>query len=195
MKTITAAILSGGENSRLPHVKGLVRIDGVAVIERTLKLLGRYFQPVMICANAPELYFRLGAPLVGDVIDVRGPLTGILSCLVNTETDYLFVAACDMPFIKDELVTLIVDNADGRDAVVAVHNSRPEPLLALYHRRLIPVIEELLRLDKRGVRDMLGAIDVKYVDAAPADPRGRSFINLNTPEDLRDIAIEARVEV
>jgi molybdopterin-guanine dinucleotide biosynthesis protein A len=67
--------------------------------------------------------------------------------------------------------------------------------LALYHRRLIPVIEELLGQDKRGVRDMLGAIDVNYVEAAPADHEGRSFKNLNTPEDLRDIAIDARVEV
>jgi molybdopterin-guanine dinucleotide biosynthesis protein A len=192
----TAAILSGGENSRLPHVKGLVKIDGLTIIERTLKLLVRYFQPVMIGANAPELYFRFGAPMVGDVIDVRGPLTGILSCLINTETDYLFVAACDMPFIKEELVTFIAENADGRDAVVPVHESRPQPLLALYHRRLIPVIEGLLARDKRGVRDMLGAIDVKYVDAALADPEGRSFsVNLNTPEDLRKIAIDARVEV
>jgi len=46
----------------------------------------------------PERYFSFGLPMVGDVRNARSPMTGILSVLIATGEEAVFVVACDMPF-------------------------------------------------------------------------------------------------
>ena len=49
-------------------------------------------------------------------------------------------------------------------------------------------MEERIRYNRRAMRDLLQDIDVYYVpeqDILKVDPEGRSFVNINTREDLQ----------
>ncbi|MBI5204733.1 MAG: molybdenum cofactor guanylyltransferase [Nitrospirae bacterium] len=188
---MTGTILAGGENKRIPVLKGHIEINGQRIIDSGVNLLKNFFDRVIISTNTPELYFYCGVPMIGDIIKQRGPIAGIFSVLSNTGDD-IFVTACDMPFIKPELVSLLVARCalgeENWDAVIPVFEGRPQPLLGIYSKNIPGVIEKRLRKELRSLRDMLTELKVLYIkeeEVREVDPEGRSFININTMEDFK----------
>ncbi len=186
---IDALILAGGENRRLPVVKGFIEIQGKKIIESNLDLLGKIFNRVFISTNSPELYFYLGVPMIGDILNFRGPMTGIYSGLINIDSPFLFVTGCDMPYINVILIKYIADKANERyDAIIPLYENKPQPLLGVYSKRIISKIEDTILKGKRSLRDFLKGLIVYYInedEVRKIDPHGRSFVNINTIEDYR----------
>jgi molybdopterin-guanine dinucleotide biosynthesis protein A len=179
----TGVILAGGENRRMPVIKAFIRVEGRAIIDRSITLMRRLFNEVFIVTNQPELYIHLDAVLLGDGYDVRGPMTGILTALINTSHDWVFVTACDMPFIDEEVIRYLAMRRDGYLAVLP----QDEPLFAFYSRRLIQPMERAVVSGRRGIRDFLEGKRVKYIskkEIAGIGDGERVFVNLNTPDDV-----------
>jgi molybdopterin-guanine dinucleotide biosynthesis protein A len=193
---ITAVILAGGRNSRFPIPKGLIRINGASIMQRNLSLMRSMFDNVFISTNRPELYFHLGARLLGDVLPSRGPMAGIYTSLINSEDDNVFVTACDMPFPDAGLIRLLCERHlnPGKegiyDATIPVFNGAAQPLFGIYSRPVIQALEGAIIEDKVTLRRFLDDISVQYVgepEVMAADPEGKSFININTIEDYEII--------
>ncbi|MCG2709533.1 MAG: NTP transferase domain-containing protein [Thermodesulfovibrionales bacterium] len=106
---MTGTILAGGENRRIPLLKGHIEINGEKIIDSIVNLMKSLFGRAVISTNTPEFYFYCGAPMIGDIINQRGPLTGIFSVLSNIKDDAIFVVACDMPFLNDQLMKYMVE--------------------------------------------------------------------------------------
>lgn len=193
---MTGTILAGGENRRIPMLKSHIEIDGIRIIDSGVKTLKSFLDKVVISTNNPELYFYCGAPMIGDVINERGPATGIFSTLLSTEDD-IFVIACDMPFIKKELIRLVYneylkENYGFRkyDAVIPIFDGKPQPLLSIYTKNIISTIEGKIKKGLKGMRDLLTDLNVLFIKEAmvrEADPEGRSFVNINTIEDYKKV--------
>jgi molybdopterin-guanine dinucleotide biosynthesis protein A len=182
---MVSAVLAGGENTRFPFLKGFIEIEGRRLIERNIERLNAVTGQVVISVNEPENYFYLGVPLIGDVVEPRGPASGIVSVLLCTGADEVFVTACDMPFINTELIRYIINNRAG-DATVPVFNERPEPLFAVYSKGVTVPFEEGIREGRSSLTDMLKKLDVCYIeeeDVRRIDPEGRSFLNINDLDD------------
>ena len=187
---MNALILAGGENKRLPMLKGFLEIDGKRIIESNINILERIFDRVIISTNNPEHYFYLGRPMIGDTMRERGPMTGILSTLNLPEISEIFVTACDMPFISGELIRSIVDQWNTRwDAVIPVFEEKPQPLLGIYSKTIAQNMENSIKSGKKSLRKFLQDIHVLYIsekDIRRIDREGKSFININTPEDAEN---------
>jgi molybdopterin-guanine dinucleotide biosynthesis protein A len=114
-------------------------------------------------------------------------MTGILSALITLKETEIFVAACDMPFIKPELIRYIVGRwTDRWEAIVPVFDGKPQPLLGIYSRKLVPKMEESIKTQTRSLREFLGTIEVHYIkeeEVRAIDPEGKSFVNINTIQD------------
>lgn len=185
-----ALILAGGENRRLQFQKGLLEFNGKRIIETSSALFKKRFNNVFISTNNPEFYFYLGFRMTGDILNYRGPITGIFSALVCSGALEIFVAACDMPFINDNIISIIIKNYRGQDAVIPVFNGRPQPLLGIYSRTIMGVMEERIRFKKRSMMDLLNEISVHFIkedEILKVDPEGRSFVNINTMNDLKKV--------
>ncbi|MDP2753921.1 MAG: molybdenum cofactor guanylyltransferase [Nitrospirota bacterium] len=184
-----ALILAGGENKRFPVIKGFLEISGKRIIEKNIELLKGIFNKVIISTNNPELYFYLGVLMVGDVVEYRGPMTGILSGLTIPEVSEVFVTACDMPFINTMLIKYIVDKWEKEyDAVIPIFDDKPQPLLGIYSKRIAKSMEQSIKNGERSLRRFLQGINVLYINEEEVrniDPEGRSFININTIEDFQ----------
>ena len=172
----------------------------------------KLFREIFIVTNQPELYSHLGVPMFGDVHNIRGPMTGVLTALMNSSNKWIFVSACDMPFINPGLIRFMADErhnpvclpilnarqkkdftvmprSDIYDVVVPVLHHRAEPLFAFYSIRVLNSLEQFILSGKKGIKDFLLNHDkrVKYISSEEIkniDPDLRSFINLNTPEDI-----------
>lgn len=208
----TGVILAGGENKRMPVLKGFIEVKGKAIIERNLRIMRKLFNEVFIITNQPERYIHLGVPLFGDVYDTRGPMTGVLTALMNSSNQWIFVSACDMPFINPGLIRYMADErynpgclsimssqqkkdlaimpqSDIYDVVVPLVHHRAEPLFAFYSKKTLKTLEHFIRSGKKGIKYFLLNQDkrVKYITSDEIKETSRenlSFINLNTPEDV-----------
>ncbi len=187
---MTGAVLAGGKSVRFGRNKALEVLDGKRFIERAMESLSPFCDQVMVIANELEPYVDLGVELVQDVVPNQGPLGGIYTALLFSRSDWVLVMATDMPFIVPAMASLLIDSREGFDAVVPKTGKFFEPLLALYNRRCLPAIARQLESEERQIIRFYKKIKVRSIEETEwrtIDPRGMSFKNVNTPEDLGEI--------
>ena len=198
----SALILAGGRGRRLGYKeKALIPLKGRTILEHNLDLLEGLVDEVIISMRDDEQKSILGEytgnqPIVVDRYTDVGPLAGILEGLNATEGEYVFITACDMPFLNSEVVEMLFDRARDHDAAVPVwENEILEPLHAIYRTK--PMAIETEKAIKSGDKIALAPIfklkDVVFVDMGEVralDPELRTFININTIEDMAQIQEE-----
>lgn len=175
--------------------KAFMRVGGLPVIERSLMLLREVFDEVVIVTNVPEKYRYLKpVRVVTDVFPNRGPLAGFYSGLLHVRTDYVFLVACDMPFLRREPITYLYSLVGHEaDAVVPVWEGDVEPLHAFYVSDLADVAHALLLEGRTGLRDLLSTVNVRYVaeETLRLVPGAEeTFRNVNTPGDALRYSVE-----
>jgi molybdopterin-guanine dinucleotide biosynthesis protein A len=128
--------------------------------------------------------------------------------MISIDRPALFVAACDMPFLKYELIRCIRDTwmqmeknsqkgtgdilrplpVKGQDALIPCFDGRPQPLLGIYSKSIVEKLESSVRQGSRSLRHFLNELNVHYINedvVRAIDPEGRSFVNINTLEDYQ----------
>lgn len=180
---ITGIILSGGKSSRMGTDKALMTIDGKSLLERAIDVCSPVCNPVFVSSNNP-LHKKTGIQMISDEIADCGPLGGIYSCLRKTATNWNFVLSVDAAFMQTCFIKFLMAQTGNFDAVVPVHAHGKEPLIALYHKNIVPEIEQMLQIGDFKTRNLFHKIKVNYADAREqlrAFPQ--LFVNLNKPHD------------
>lgn len=185
---VTLAIIAGGRGERLGGVvKGLLEVEGRPVLARVLEL-GRLFGDVLLVANDPGPYTRFHLRTVEDVVRGRGAPGGVHAALVGARTEWVLAVACDMPFIAEPAVRVLLDARGPEvDAVCFTVGGRVEPLLALYRRTLSDEWREALETEEPSLRALLSRCRTKLLPEErlrAVDAALRSVVSVNTPEDL-----------
>lgn len=180
--------------------KALVSFCGAPLICRGLKRLGAIADQLIITSNQHESLDFLCQSVTGDrleiysdLYDVRGALNGLYTALYYANQPTVAVVACDMVFpssavLKAEQRVLI---ETGADLVIPRTSHGYEPFHAVYRRSTcLPIIKRALEAgETRATGWYHGAKLVEFTleDVLAADPRGGSFVNVNTPEELQNI--------
>jgi molybdopterin-guanine dinucleotide biosynthesis protein A len=189
----TGALLAGGRASRLGGAaKGLLRVDGEPIAARSLALFERLFGRSLVVANDPAPYAALGARIVPDLLAGHGAPGGLHAALAAAETPWIFLAACDMPFLDADAIRFLAARRDGADVVVVRARERLEPLHAFWARACLPPLERLLREGNPSLRDVAAEVRTRIVEEAEwrtVDPQLRSLENANTPEDAARLGL------
>jgi molybdopterin-guanine dinucleotide biosynthesis protein A len=126
------------------------------------------------------------ARLIADTFSGAGPLGGLHDGLLADRHDLDACTACDYPFLSPALLRLLLDHAAGRDAVVPIAGATPHVTQGVYARKILPAVESRLRGHSYRLRDLLGDLDVCWIDETElraVDPDLRSLLNVNTPHD------------
>ena len=192
----SALILAGGRGRRLGYKeKALIPIKGRTILEYNLDLLERLVDEVIISVRDDEqkcflVEYTGERTIIADHYTNVGPLAGILEGLKAADGEYVFITACDMPFLNPEVVEMLFQRAKGHDAAIPVwENEMLEPLHAVYSTG--PMAIETENAIKNGDKIALAPIfelkDVVFVDMEDVralDPGLRTFININTLEDM-----------
>jgi molybdopterin-guanine dinucleotide biosynthesis protein A len=131
-----------------------------------------------------------GVRVVCDKTPGRGPLMGVYSGLSAMHTRHALVVAVDMPFIQSALVSFLLSQPLADALLVPIVDNVPQVMLAVYPHGVLPLIEERIQQGRQDLRCLLEAAPVRYIEEASlrqVDPQLRSFVNVNTPEELREI--------
>lgn len=178
---VTAILLAGGSSSRMGTEKGLVLLDGKALVEYALEALQTVFEKIIISSNS-NAFDGYGWPVVADEFPGCGPLSGIFSGLKNIETEYAFVLSYDMPFVGPELIMKILQYRHEYQVVLPVVNKIAVPVCALYQRSVLPQIETNLQLNKLKLIRIVD--ELSHFNIALSSNDENQLFSLNTMHDL-----------
>jgi molybdopterin-guanine dinucleotide biosynthesis protein A len=183
IKDFSAIVLAGGKSSRMGRDKALLPCGGERLIDRVIARLQPYFSQIIVVGMEPAQIAKLPVTAVLDEQPGRGPLMGILSGLRVSNHDHNLVMACDIPDFDEAFLQRMLEGSRDYDILVPRHpDGRHEPLFALYHKGIIPLIEASLQ---RGIKK----IDLIFPECRQGyiDLEGATWLrNINTPTDYAD---------
>jgi molybdenum cofactor guanylyltransferase len=204
----SAIVLAGGLSRRLGQDKRQLRFwsaDGPMLLEYVVGVVARLCADVVVVLNDPDKWHTLPARLVQDVYADGGALGGIYAGLQAAQHEYALAVACDMPFLNAALLGAMLAKPRDYDVLVprspqpgAARNALDvEPLHAIYAKTCLAPIQATLESGRRQIAAFFPAVRVAFVEPEEArhyDPTGRSFLNVNTPEQMAEAERELKIE-
>ncbi len=176
-------------------------MGGKRILDRVYDILETLFEEIILVTNDPVQYLEWDLNIVTDIFPFRSSLTGLHTGLFYMKTPYAFFTACDIPFLKKELVETIVDGIDSNiDIVIPETSKGPEPLCSVYSKQCFKPIEQQLIKQDLKIQRFFKSVRVKRLPEhvlCQADPDLLSFFNINTPEDLdraEDLELQQRAD-
>lgn len=181
--------------------KGLMVFQGKPMILKVLEAVKDVVEEIILVLRDEEQFMQYEKVLEDfktnfagnihismDIVKDQGPLAGILTGLLQISSDYALAIPCDSPFISRSFLERMFGFEDDFDAVVPKwSDGRLEPLHSLYNRRIVVLIKQQLDEEKRDVKSLFKYLRVKYVEAESLDETGRTFWNINRPQDITKI--------
>lgn len=189
---IDAVILAGGMARRMGgYDKGLVELNGKAMIEHTIERIKPQVKEILINANRNQTrYAEFGFTVLSDEhTGFLGPLAGMITAMGHTQADYLLVVPCDCPLLPRDLVArlLAAIEANNAELAVASDGEREQPVVMLLKPSLRESMTAFLEAGERKI-DFWYAKH-RFAVAAFAD-QPNAFVNVNTPEQKQRLAAE-----
>ena len=192
-KIVTCAIMAGGKNRRYNGLdKSFVEISGKPIIEIILDEIEDIFEEIIIVTNNPNSYtkYMKRCKIVTDEIKNIGPLGGFYTAMVNTEKDSIFYLACDMPFIKKEIIIRQIDffYQNNCDVLQPLIGNLFEPMHSIYKRDLSEKLLKFLETAKTySILTFLRKINVSSFELEDIKENIIPFMNINSKKDLDNI--------
>ena len=198
MTLTDAFILIGGRSSRLGTDKAFVDLGGMTLTERaiaTVRVGMPDAQITMIAGNSTQFAIEAisaDAPFIFDLYENRGPLGGWHAALSYAKTKWIFLLACDYPFVSADLIRLLASNiSDAFGSVVPEQaDGRLQPLCGFYKvEKARSVVEEILERPRVSppMHEVVHRLDPRIVtfnEYAHLPGADDFFCNINTPADL-----------
>ena len=186
---VTGVLLAGGKSLRMGEDKRYLVVGEQTLLERGLAVLSSIFQEVLVVIAQDSPPLDVDARVVRDLVPDCGSLGGLYTGLTQATTPYIFVVACDMPFLDQAVISQFTSRRTTADIVMAKLAARLHPMHALYGKGCLPAMEQMILARQLKIQEMVShaSLRVRYVteaDLLTIDPSGRSFLNVNTPADL-----------
>jgi len=201
-KLITGVILAGGKSKRMGCDKATLQVHNRLLIEYPLRVFNELFKQTLIVTNVRllktlknELKSYRNIKFYKDIFPGHGALGGIYTALINSDTPFVFVTACDMPFINREFVeymTQLAVKSQEYDIIIPMSSGGIETLHAIYKRSLVRLIREYLKKNNNKIKEFFNYVTISYVPeeiVKKFESDERMFKHINTPQDLSEYLI------
>jgi molybdopterin-guanine dinucleotide biosynthesis protein A len=189
---ITGVILIGGKSRRMGTDKAFLELSGKPLFQGVLEIFRESFERVTLVGDRGERFAGYGLPVFEDIVP-GSALGGLYTGLYRAETEYVFVSPCDLPFPSKRVLEYLCSLRNGFDGVVPVTSHGYEPLVALYARSCLGPMKALLESGNLRVYDFYPQVRIRNVPSgewAKLDKDGRSFLNINTPDEFAQLGEE-----
>jgi molybdopterin-guanine dinucleotide biosynthesis protein A len=167
MKTWSVIVLSGGTNKRFGSDKSQALLKGVTLIDHVLSFIPAGIKTVIVGKDVFE------QPSLG------GPVAGIARGVQEIDTEYVAIAAVDMPYgssLFPQLLEAITDDA----AMPVDSQGFKQPLCGIYRRQTL--LAALAKLGDVHGQSMRALCDLLLINEISVD--AGALVDIDTPEDL-----------
>ena len=166
--------------------KATMTFRGKPLIAHVYDVAREIFPHVSVISSYHDSIPGVRAPILKDFMPTQGPLVGIASALLYTSTDYTFIVGCDMPLIRKDVITYMIDQVHGEDVVIPKTEKGYEPLHALYNRSCLAPMLNAIDRGIIGIRQVFPLLSVRVLTDAGCFVRDGlfTFTNVNTEEEF-----------
>ncbi len=184
---MTGILLAGGKSRRMDKDKAFIDFQGKKLYEYPLSVLKK-FCPEILISSSDKRFENTNFPVIPDITGDIGPLGGIYTCLRKAKNDKALILSCDIPFINPEFIKLLIINSRNQTISLGINkNKMPEPLMAVYDKKILNRIEDMIKRGDFKIRRLFKVGKIKYLDPLMFgfDP-DKLFFNVNSPSDLKE---------
>ncbi|MBI1837767.1 MAG: molybdenum cofactor guanylyltransferase [Flavobacteriia bacterium] len=183
----TAIILAGGKSSRMGTDKGLVLLNGKPMVSYLIDLFQSLNIPIILVANN-EFYSQFDLPVYSDIIQEKGPLSGIYTGLKASQTEKNIIVSCDIPFLSQRIIELLLKENSNNLITVVQCGGKIHPLIGVYSKEIEAFLFESLTQNKLKVRSFIHELAVKIIDLDEEELDSVEEVrNINTLNELKEI--------
>ena len=188
----TCAILAGGRSKRMGRDKATLQVGEKALVKHVCDEAKRVFKEIIIISNHHRCLNGIDVPILKDIIPIQSPIVGIVSALLYASSPYVFVLACDMPFVSEKSMRYMISEARGEDLILPKTKGGYEPLYAIYGKSCIPSLFKLIEHNKLKVTEVFPFLSMRVLDENPNFMNNGYpvFMNINTVDDLSILQID-----
>ena len=172
--------------------KALVELCGRTLLERTVELAAALANEVIIVGSPARAGYGVPSArptrFIEDSEPWQGPLVGLVHGLRAAHTPIVLVMGCDTPLLVPSLLRELCERVRrGTGVVMPRPGGQPQPLCAAWSREALPTLEAALAAGERSVIGAARRVGIDWFEHAECerhDPGGRSFLSVDTPQDL-----------
>lgn len=187
---MNSIILAKGEKSkRLGFDKAFIEISGVKLIEMIIRKISPIFKKIYVVSVYPdkfENYRDKKVEILKDEIKC-GPIGGIYTGLIGSDSLYNFVFAIDMPFLDVKLLKYMMKIEKNYDVLLPKTKDYIQVLCGIYSKNITGVIKKNIENKDFKILDILKNLNVKFIEENEIKKFGKPeilFFNLNTVKDI-----------
>lgn len=200
-------VLCGGQSIRMGSDKGLLHPSLLSTegyvnqantwAQTAIDKLAELKVSVVISVNKDQYadYAAIFSPqqLITDneSLQIKGPVSGLLSVHIQYPSEDLLLLACDMPLMETDLLKELINNYNrdfNSDAFVYTNDGEPEPLCGIYKSSGLKHTLQLYqsnKLPKHSMKFMLEHINTHFIPLP--DDKKKCFRNFNAHADLNGL--------
>jgi molybdenum cofactor guanylyltransferase len=189
-------LLSGGMSRRFGKPKAFAMYKDRFFYEWVKAALEPNTNEVVIVSHPDltEQFERNGETRIIEDLDLfqgKGPMAGIYTVMKRYEGEWYVVTPCDTPKMSPSIIERMRHFIkEDVDAVIPVINGRFQPLIAIYHKRVEPLLEELLIDGDYRVRSLVERCRVQWVTEQELQIGGEEFENINDQTAFQSLVHE-----
>lgn len=184
---LSYGILAGGRSRRMGSDKASLKING----ESFLKHLASEFHDkgeLIVSVRDEEQGQSTGLSYIIDEHQDAGPLEGVRQLLACSPTEYMFICACDVPYVKYEMAEYLSQVLlNGDDCCAFWDGKRVHPLTAIYSRHLHETARQMIVQGCHRVMPLLEQSKTRIIDIRETNIPLEWLQNINTKESYARI--------
>ena len=165
-------------------------VGGDTLLRRAIKIFDSVFsQTLVIVAEHSAVTNNLHHKVLADTIPDKGPVGGLFTALSHSASSWVFLAACDMPFLSASLVRRLCELSQNFDVSMVQLSTGLQPMQGVYSKQCRPILKRMIDNDQLELRKIFSHSELKtnVVEESQIrdlDQNFLSFMNVNTPSDL-----------
>ena len=187
---VSGVILIGGKSRRMGVDKRFLSLGGQTFLEHVVAVTETVCREIiLVSAQAEPGLAKGGHSFVVDEISGTGSFGGVYTGLLHSSSPYVFVVACDMPFLKSTLIEFMSSFRYEFDAVIARIDGQLHPLHGFYSKNCLPYMRKRLEQRQLSIQKICEEKELRVkildrVDLSCSSEDLLSFFNANTPSDF-----------
>jgi molybdopterin-guanine dinucleotide biosynthesis protein A len=191
MPRTAAIVLAGGRSTRMGRDKAAIVLGGRTLLQRAIDAVEGVVDEIVVVGAPgrplPPVTSSRPLWLVNDPVEGEGPLAGLLAGLAATDAERCLVVGCDQPALDPALLLLLLGRLEGARSATPLVEGRPQPLVSAVRHEAADELRAVFAAGERALRAVAAIAGAELVAEASwraVDPGARSFLGVNTPEEL-----------
>lgn len=161
--------------------KRLLKIGDRTFLQNSVDLLSGFVENIFIIGQKSSEFTDITIP---DIHPGLGPLGGIYTALKEINAEHYLIIPVDLPNLSKKILSILLDSVSPKYQIVVMRSANGvEPLVGVYSKSILELVENNIALGKRSVHHLFNEVKTRFVDIDVNQVGTESFFNVNYRSD------------